>query len=138
MSFGIIWGPLTVWTLTAGLLYLLQDAWNLGSLSMLLVLASACSALWLDTLWSLLIALLAVLCFNWFLVPPRYTLRVDLHQDWVLLFVLLGTSMLVSHLTARLRHNAQREALRADQAGQAVKEALPQLHCRTARHSHTK
>ena len=119
MSFGIIWGPLTVWTLTAGWLYLLQDAWNLGSLSMLLVLASACSALWLDTLWSLLIALLAVLCFNWFLVPPRYTLRVDLHQDWVLLFVLLGTSMLVSHLTARLRHSAQREALRADQAGQA-------------------
>ena len=118
MPLMVIWGPMAVWTLTAGLIYLLQDAWNLGSLSMLLVLASACSALWLDTLWSLVIALLAVLAFNWFLVPPRFTLRVDLHQDWVLLFVLLATSMLVSHLTARLRRSADREARRADQAGQ--------------------
>jgi two-component system sensor histidine kinase KdpD len=112
----VFWGPVAVWSSTMALIYVLQDAWNLGSLSLLLVLASAFSALWLDTLGSFLSSAMAVLAFNWYLVTPRYTFQVEKYQDLVLLVVLLGTSSLVSQLTGRLRRSARTEQNRAQWA----------------------
>lgn len=118
MPHRVFFGPLAVWSLTMALICVLQNAWNLGSLSLLLVLASAFSALWLDTLGSLLTSVVAVLAFNWYLVPPRYTFQVEKYQDLVLLLVLLVTSSLISQIMGRLRRNARTEQQRADLAAQ--------------------
>lgn len=79
---------------------------DLANLAMLLVLASALSALWLPGWASMLASAMAVLAFNWFLVPPRYTFTVDLHQNAVLLLALLLVNWIIAGLVIRQRRLA--------------------------------
>lgn len=51
---------------------------------------------------------LAALAFNFFLVPPRYTLHVADPDNLVTMLVLFGVALAVSELTARLRLQAER------------------------------
>ena len=76
---------------------------DLANLAMLLVLASALSALWLPGWASMLASAMAVLAFNWFLVPPRYTFTVDLHQNALLLLALLLVNWIIAGLVIRQR-----------------------------------
>lgn len=110
------WPALLVWLITAFTMVVLDGSWNLGNLALLLVLGSTMASFWLTTTASVLTSALAVGMFNWFLVPPRFTFHVQLHQDLLLLATLLGTSTLISMLTSRLRHHAQVQANHALQA----------------------
>ncbi|HEV2424024.1 MAG TPA: ATP-binding protein [Terriglobia bacterium] len=48
-------------------------------------------------------SLAAVLCFNFFFLPPLLTLTVADPQNWVALFAFLATSIIASQLSARAR-----------------------------------
>lgn len=52
----------------------------------------------------------AMLCFNYFFLPPVGTLTIADSRNWVALFAFLATSIIASQLSARAQHQAQ-EAL---------------------------
>jgi len=120
-----LWPALLVWVVFACAILWLDGTWPLGHLALLLVLGSTLASFWLSATGSVLASAVAVGLFNWFLVTPRYTFHVQLHQDLLLLVTLLGTSTLISVLTSRLRQHAQ---IQAEQARQA--ERLQQLATR--------
>lgn len=79
---------------------------ELANLAMLLVLASALSALWLPGWASMSASALAVLAFNWFFVPPKFTFTVDLHQNALLLGALVLVNGIIAGLVIRQRQLA--------------------------------
>ena len=115
-AFPSLWPALLIWLGFACAILLLDGTWPLGHLALLLVLGSTLASFWLSVTASVLASAMAVALFNWFLVTPRYTLHVQLHQDLLLLATLLGTSTLISVLTSRLRQHAQAQAEHARQA----------------------
>jgi two-component system sensor histidine kinase KdpD len=112
-TFEVRWPGLLVWLTTWVLLWVSNDVLNLGNLALLLVLGSALGGMWLSAGVSLVSSFLSVLAFNWLFVPPRYTFNVSLHQDLLLLVSLLGVSVMVSFLMARLRTVAESESQQA-------------------------
>jgi two-component system sensor histidine kinase KdpD len=48
-------------------------------------------------------SIVAMLCFNFYFIPPIGTLTVDDPQNWVALFAFLATSLTASHLSARAK-----------------------------------
>ena len=56
---------------------------------------------------SILAAVLSLLVYDFFFVDPLYTLTVTKPQDLLSLFVLLVVAVLTSHLTARIRDQAE-------------------------------
>jgi two-component system sensor histidine kinase KdpD len=54
-----------------------------------------------------LASVLSVLCFNFFFIPPRFTLHVEEPRHWWTFGVLFVTVMTTSHLTLRLKAEAQ-------------------------------
>ncbi|MBE0549887.1 MAG: DUF4118 domain-containing protein, partial [Rubrivivax sp.] len=106
----------------------LDDRIDLGNQALILVLASAVSALWWGPWASLATSAAAVLAFNFFFVPPRLTLSVGIQQHVVLLFTMLSVGWIVALLMARLRRaavDAGQHALRSDQLrrlGEALRE----------------
>jgi len=114
----IRWPGVAIWLSAWALLWACDDVLNLGNLALLLVLASAMAGMWLSAAASVVLSALSVLGFNWWFVPPRYTFHVHLHQDLLLLVTMLGVSVMVSYLMARLRLAAQRESQHAQAAQQ--------------------
>ena len=114
----IRWPGLVIWLTAWALLWLCDGVLNLGNLALLLVLASAMAGTWLSATASVVLSALSVLGFNWWFVPPRYTFNVHLHQDLLLLVTMLGVSVMVSYLMARLRSAAEGESLHAQAAQQ--------------------
>ena len=114
----IRWPGLAIWLTAWALLWLCDGVLNLGNLALLLVLASAMAGTWLSATASVVLSALSVLGFNWWFVPPRYTFNVHLHQDLLLLVTMLGVSVMVSYLMARLRSAAEGESLHAQAAQQ--------------------
>lgn len=103
------WLPaLGVWALAWAAMVLLQQRVDLANLAMVLVLASALATLWLPVPASLASSALSVLAFNWWFVPPRFTLAVDLRQDALLLGAMLGVSWIVAAVMARQRWLGER------------------------------
>ncbi|WP_342626934.1 sensor histidine kinase KdpD [Nguyenibacter vanlangensis] len=71
-------------------------------------------------LWpSLYASLLAMLCFNFFFLPPLYTFTIAAPDNIVALFFFLATAIIASHLGARVRNQAMVARHRAE-----VTEAL--------------
>ena len=131
------------WAAMAGF----QGRLDLANLAMLLVLASALSALWLPGWASMLGSAAAVLAFNWFFVPPRFAFTVDLHQNalllvalWLVNWIIAGLVIRQRHLAAAARAVAAREA-RLRQWGDTLRDASdPAAHAaalRTALHEAT-
>lgn len=114
----IRWPGVAIWLSAWALLWACGGVLNLGNLALLLVLASAMASMWLSATASVVLSALSVLGFNWWFVPPRYTFHVHLHQDLLLLVTMLGVSVMVSYLMARLRLAAQRESQHAQAAQQ--------------------
>ena len=54
-----------------------------------------------------------MLAFNFFFLPPRYTLHLSDSQNWVALAVYLVTAVVVSELAARSRRRAEEAEQRA-------------------------
>lgn len=56
---------------------------------------------------AILSSLLGVLCFDFFFVPPRYTLHVE-HQQYLVTFAaMFGVALIISHLAVRMRTQAE-------------------------------
>jgi two-component system sensor histidine kinase KdpD len=106
------------WVLAAVVMHLLDGQVDLANQAMLLVLASALSALWLPVRATLTLSTLALLAFNWALVPPRGTFSVDLRQHAVLLGAMLCLNTLIALLMVRLRSRAELATAQAAQAEQ--------------------
>lgn len=114
----IRWPGVAIWLSAWALLWACDGVLNLGNLALLLVLASAMASMWLSATASVVLSALSVLGFNWWFVPPRFTFHVHLHQDLLLLVTMLGVSVMVSYLMARLRLAAERESQHAQSAQQ--------------------
>lgn len=56
---------------------------------------------------ALLSSLLGVLCFDFFFVPPRFTLHVEHPQYLVTFAVMFAVALLISHLAVRVRSQAE-------------------------------
>ncbi|SEA58055.1 sensor histidine kinase [Acidovorax soli] len=98
---------LLAWTIAWTGMVGLESRLDLANLSMLLVLASALSALWLPSWASLAASAVAVMAFNWFFVPPRLTFSVDLRQNALLLVALLLVNWIIAGLVIRQRRLAE-------------------------------
>jgi two-component system sensor histidine kinase KdpD len=120
------WPAVVIWLCAWGLLWGLDGVLNLGNLALLLVLASAISGVWLSALASIGASAVFVLMFNWFFIEPRYTFNVHVHQDLLLLVTMMGVSVVVSYLMARLRAAADLESQHA-QASELLRELSEQF-----------
>lgn len=125
----ILWAAAT-WALAWTAAAILDGQVDLANLAMLLVLASALSSLWLPPGAAVAAGALAVLAFNYFFVPPRGTLHVDLRQHALLMLAMLVVNVIVAVLVGRLRRTAQEaaaHALRAEQLrdwGERLRDAV--------------
>jgi len=74
--------------------------------------------LWVAVAWglwpSLWASLMAMLCFNFFFLPPLYTLTIAEPENMVALFFFFLTGVIASHLGARVRGQAVVARRRAD------------------------
>ncbi len=94
---------LGVWAVVALAVALLDGHWGLDSLALLLVLGSALAALWLPGWLAAVASVVAVLLFNWHLVPPRGSLQVALQPHLLLLATMLLVNLVVAALVLRQR-----------------------------------
>ncbi|HSN33382.1 MAG TPA: DUF4118 domain-containing protein [Ideonella sp.] len=95
------------------------DPWvSHASQAMVYLLAVTLVAYRLPWNWSAGFAIAAVTAFNFFFVPPRYTLEVENHEYMIALATMLAVALVVSRLAASSRRDAERsrrDALRARQ-----------------------
>lgn len=99
--------PLAAAALATGSSFLLYPHVGLTNLAMIYLLATVGVSLRGQRISAALTSFLSVLAFNFFFVPPRYTFRVsDVQYLWTFL-VMFTTAMIVSHLTIRLREEAE-------------------------------
>jgi K+-sensing histidine kinase KdpD len=61
-------------------------------------------------------AVFAVLAFDFFLVPPLYTLVISRWEEWIALFVFLVTALITSQLTIQTRQSVEQARLREREA----------------------
>ena len=101
---------LGVWAAVALAMALLDGPWGLDSLALLLVLGSALAALWLPGALAAAASTVAVLLFNWYLVPPRGSLQVALQPHLLLLATMLLVNLVVALLVLRQRQLAAEAA----------------------------
>jgi two-component system sensor histidine kinase KdpD len=99
---------LAVWLLGWCLLLFLDTRFDPLSLSLLLILTSAISALWLPLWLTLFASLVALIAFNWAFVPPRGTFAIDLHQHSILLIAMLAVNVIIAGLMVFLREQSRR------------------------------
>src|SRR2546428_13426073 len=104
----VVASRLIVAGITAFYFFLFDEA-NSTAIAMTFLLA----ILGIATAWGLLEAIIAsvagVLCFNFFFLPPLFTLTIEDSQNWVALFAFLVTAVVASKLSA----SAKRRALEA-------------------------
>jgi K+-sensing histidine kinase KdpD len=81
---------------------------------------------------ALLGSVLAMLCFNFFFLPPFYTLTIDDPQNWVALAAFLATAITAGQLSAR----AKRRAEEAEAGRRENKRLYEDLHNAFERASH--
>ncbi len=86
--------------------------------SMLYVLAVVVGAYVLPPAASMSCAVLAVVCLNFFFVPPRWNFAVDSQEHLVALVVMTVVALVISQLSQRLRRNTALARLHAGRAEQ--------------------
>jgi two-component system sensor histidine kinase KdpD len=96
------------------------------SLAVLYLLAIIPVAVAWGTVYAVGTAIASMLCFNFFFLPPLYTLTIDDSRNWFALLVFLVTAVVVSELATRSRRRAEEaeEALRALRALTEERERL--------------
>ncbi len=73
-------------------------------------------AIWRGSYAAIVAAIVASLSFDFFLVPPLYTLTVGRWEEWLGLFIFLLTALLISLLAAQVRRSAEEARLREREA----------------------
>jgi K+-sensing histidine kinase KdpD len=103
---GYVVAVLSVGVLTL-LLKLLGDHVNATTVSLALLL----NVLFIATRWgsvpALLASVIAMLCFNFFFLPPFGTFTIAATDNWIALFAFLMTAVTVGQLSARARKRAE-------------------------------
>src|SRR5262245_9339431 len=97
---------LAVWGVGWASMVWLDGRLDLANLALVFVLTSVLSALWWPAWVSVPVTLAAALAFNWWFVPPRGTLAIELHQHALLLVSMVAVSVVVAILVVRLRRQA--------------------------------
>jgi two-component system sensor histidine kinase KdpD len=107
---------------------LLDGEVSLTSQAMVYLVAVVVAAYRLDRLAAVLCAVGAVTAYNFFFVPPRWTLEVEHHEHLIALAAMLGVALLVSTLVARLRQETEVARLNVSRAERlrALAAALPE------------
>jgi two-component system, OmpR family, sensor histidine kinase KdpD len=104
---------------------LLDNEVSQTSQAMLYLAAVVVASYTLDRLAAIACAVASVTAFNFFFVPPRYTLAVEHHEHLIALVTMLGVSLAVSQLAAALREESRAARLserRARQLQRLAKE----------------
>ena len=103
-----------------GVIELLKPHVPVLSLSVLYLFAVLPVAVVWGLTYSLAVSVGCMLAFNFFFLPPIYTLTISDSRNWFALVVFLVTAVVVSELAAGLRRRATESALLADIAGSLV------------------
>lgn len=110
-----------VWTslaclATSAVAALLLQVFDLANVVMLFLLTVVLVALRFGRGPGVWAAMLAVLCFDFFFVLPRYSFAVTDTQYFFTFALMLGIALITGQLTARLRHEARTAAARERRA----------------------
>jgi two-component system, OmpR family, sensor histidine kinase KdpD len=89
---------------------------DLSNLIMVYLLAVLVTATGCGRGPAVLVSVLSVLAFDFYFVPPRYSFTVDEAQYIVTFVVMLVVALVISHLAARLRQEAETARLQEQQA----------------------
>ena len=81
------------------------------SFLLVVLLVAATSRLWVAVVTSVV----AMLCFNFFFLPPVGTLTIADPHNWVALFAFLAVSLVASHLSAAAREGTREALWRRDE-----------------------
>ena len=71
---------------------------------------------------ALLASVVGVLCFNFFFLPPLYTLDIAHSENWIALFAFFTTALAVGQLSARAKRRAEEAAAREHEIERLYKE----------------
>lgn len=102
--------------LATGLCFLMFPYFDLSNLIMVYLLAVMVAAIDCGRGAGILASVASVLAFDFFFVPPRFTLRVDDAQYIVTFVVMFLVAFAISHLTARMRTHTETARLQERQA----------------------
>lgn len=96
-------------------LWLLRDRMTTANISLLYLLVTLITAVWLGTGPSVLAAVAGFFAFNFFLVQPYYTLRVADPRELLDLIIYLAAALIAGRLAAYARQQAEAAGLNAEQ-----------------------
>jgi two-component system sensor histidine kinase KdpD len=97
-----------------GAIELLKGHVPVLSLAVLYILAVIPVAIAWGMAYAVPVAVISMLAFNFFFLPPLYTLTIADSRNWFALLVFVVTAVVVSELAARSRRRAQESALLAE------------------------
>jgi two-component system sensor histidine kinase KdpD len=89
------------------------SAQALGSLGMIFLVPVLVSAVFFGRRTALITALLSVMAYNFFFLPPLYTFTISDPNNWLSFGVLLFVALIAGNLAARVRAQADLAAARA-------------------------
>ena len=102
------------WLVLVGLLgaaticaYLLDPYVSITSQAMVYVLAVVISSYIFDWLKSVICAFAAVMCLNFFFVPPRWTFQVERSEHFIALMTMLVVALVINRLASGLRRETE-------------------------------
>jgi len=98
--------------LITGVLYFFQLYPRIPNISLLYLLVILTLASVRGLYAAILASIIAFLSFDYFLVPPYYTLTIAKFDEWLALFVFLVTAIITSQLASALRRRAEQARLR--------------------------
>ena len=98
--------------------FLMEQHVSLTSQAMVYVLAVVIASYTLRWLESVVGAVLAVFAFNFFFVPPRWTLEVESREQLITLFTMLLVALVISRLASGLRRETETARLNEHRARQ--------------------
>ena len=99
-----------------GIIYAYQLYPAIPNISMVYLLVILALASTRGRFAALVASIVAFLAFDFFLVPPLYSLTIFRSQDWIALFVFLVTALITSQLTTVTRRSAEQARLREREA----------------------
>lgn len=98
--------------LITGILYFFQLYPRIPNITLLYLLVILTLASTRGLYAAILASIIAFLSFDYFLVPPYYTLTIAKFDEWLALFVFLVTAIITSQLASALRRRAEQARLR--------------------------
>ena len=102
--------------LLTGIMYTAHLYPTIPDVAILYLLVILPLALWRGSYAAIVAAVVASLSFDFFLVPPLYTLNVGRWEEWLGLLIFLLTALLISLLAALVRRSAEAARLREREA----------------------